>query len=295
MNVLLTGASGLIAQSLYKKLIENNHQVHLLSAKLNKKLEHPYYSWNFKQNFIEKNALLNVDVIVHLAGAGIADEKWTSERKKLLLDSRVETAKLLAQKVENSAIKPKKYISAGAIGIFAENIFNADEKAKKGDDFMADLCNEWEESIVLFKNMGMQTALFRTGIVLDPNGGFYQQIAKLAKFFAAAVPGSGKQHFSWISLHDIVDMYYQAIIDDSIQGTYNATAPIPSTLQQAIKEICKKEKRPLLLPNIPPFILKLIYGEMAQVILSSKHVVPKKWLDEGRTFKHHSLAEYFND
>ena len=226
-----------------------------------------------------------------MAGAGIADKRWTKGRKHELEWSRTETSQLLFNKLKTLNKPIKKYISAGAIGIFKEGIIDAGENGKKGTDFIAELCKKWEKTLDPFKNEGIPTALFRTGIVLDKNSGFYKQMAQLSNFYAAAVPGSGKQWVSWIHMDDIVEMYYNAIVDDTVLGIYNGTAPRPVTLNEIIKSICKNEDRKLILPNIPPFVLKLLFGEMAQVILSSKKVLPNKWISENRTFKHQNLNE----
>jgi len=292
MSVLITGASGAICKQLSHKLKKNNVHVNFLTANLNKTSDSQnIYYWNTEKMEIDDRAFDGVKHIVHLAGAGIADARWSKERKHILKQSRVGGAQLLLDSTKRLNKTIKKYISAGAIGIFDENIMQANEQSKQGSDFMAQLCKEWEESIIPFQEEGIPTTLFRTGIVLEKESGFYKQIAQLAKYFVAAVPGNGKQWVSWIGMEDMVDMYYAAITDESVQGTYNATSPNPVLLKEMIQGICKTEGKPLLLPNIPSFVLKLLYGEMAQVILSSKHVIPVKWQAENRTIKHKTLKE----
>ena len=290
MSVLITGASGAICQKLTAKLRANDIRVNLLTANLNKKSkQNNIYYWNTSENLIEDEAFESVEYIVHLAGAGIADARWTKERKQVLHDSRVQTAALIFKTIKKLNKSIKKYISAGAIGIYEEGIKGATESDTLGTDYMASLCKEWENTTKLFEDEGIKTAIFRTGIVLDKNSGFYQQIAQLAKFYLAAVPGSGKQWVSWIHMDDIINMYYDAIVHDDVLGTYNATAPQPESLNTVISAIAQNEKSKIWLPNIPPFVLKLLYGEMSQVILSSKHVIPQKWINEGRMFNYSDL------
>lgn len=294
MIVLITGASGSICKKLSAKLHENNHQVKFLTANLNKTSKTPNtFYWNIQTKQLDLEALRDVEVVVHLAGANIAKSRWTRDRKELLLDSRVETSRLLANGFKSLNKNIKKYISASAIGYFEENIMHANENSAAGSDFMATLCNKWEQSVCLFDDIAKSQTIFRTGIVLDPDSGFYTEIAKLAKYYLAAIPGSGKQWVSWISMDDMVDMYYEAIINPEVTGTYNGTAPNPTSLSSLIKGIAKNEKKRIILPNIPSFLLKLIFGQMSQVILSSKHVLPSKWIAEGRTFKHHYFEEVF--
>lgn len=292
MSVLITGASGAICQKLTAKLRANDIRVNLLTANLNKKSkQNNIYYWNTSENLIEEEAFEGVEHIVHLAGAGIADARWTKERKQVLHDSRVQTAELIFTTIKKLNKSIKKYISAGAIGIYKEGIKGATESDAQGTDYMASLCKDWENTTKLFEDEGIKTAVFRTGIVLDKNSGFYQQIAQLAKFYIAAVPGSGKQWVSWIHMDDIVNMYYDAIVHEDVLGTYNATAPQPESLNTVISAIAQNEKSKIWLPNIPPFVLKLLYGEMSQVILSSKHVIPQKWIDEGRMFNYSNLNQ----
>jgi hypothetical protein len=290
MSVLITGASGSICQSLSTELKELGLNVNLLTANLNKKSkQNNIYFWNPPENYIDLEAFEGVETIIHLAGAGIADKGWTRDRKEILLSSRVKTAELLATSIKTLNKPIKKYISAGAIGIYEEGIKGASEDGLKGNDFMANLCKDWESSAKLFQEMGIPTAIFRTGIVLDKNSGFYQKIAQLAKYYFAAIPGSGKQWVSWIHMEDMVKMYLEAVLKTEVSGIYNATAPEPVLLSEMIKGIARNENRSVVLPNIPPFVLKLIFGEMSQVILSSKHVLPEKWLKEGRSFMYNSL------
>ncbi len=291
MKILITGASGAVCGKLTQKLKSTGNQVNLLTANLNKKTNNENFFWNIQQNFIEKDALLNVDVIVHLAGAGIADKAWSAKRKQELRDSRIKSTELLHNFVKQMELKPKKFICASAIGYYKEGVIDATEQNENGTDFMAKLCKDWEYAAMLFENLNIPTTIFRTGIIMDKNSGFYKQIASLAKYYLAAVPGNGQQNVSWISMDDMVEMYYQAIVDDSISGIYNAVAPNPCSQQKLIELICKNENRKLLLPNIPPLVLKLIYGEMAQVILSSKGVLPNKWISENRTLKYTNIED----
>lgn len=292
MSVLITGASGSICQRLSTKLRERGFGVNLLTANLNKKSkQNNIYFWNPSENYIDKEAFDGVETIIHLAGAGIANQRWTKERKEVLRSSRIGTAKLLADSIKTLNKPIKKYISAGAIGIYEEGILNATEDGKQGSDFMAKLCSDWEDSTSHFKELGIKTAIFRTGIVLDKNSGFYHKMAQMSKYYFAAVPGSGKQWVSWIHMDDMVEMYLQAITDEGISGIYNGTTANPVRLSTIIKSIAKNEGKSIILPNIPPFMLKLIFGEMAQVILSSKQVIPTKWLNEGRDFKYNTLEE----
>lgn len=292
MTILLTGASGTICTKLSHKLIENNYRVKFLSANLNKTSENQnIFYWNAKDSILDDRSLDGVDTIVHLAGAGIANARWTTERKQELRDSRIKTATLIHSKIKRLNKKIKKYISASAIGIYPDGVLNANEDYPAGDDFMSILCLDWEKTLSLFNEEGSQTVALRTGIVLDRKSGFYNEIAKLAAYYLAAIPGSGQQWVSWISMDDIVNMYYQAIVDDSVEGVYNATSPAPERLETVIKAICDNESKRLILPNIPPFILKIIYGEMSSVILSDKHVLPDKWLSEGRKIKYSTLTE----
>lgn len=291
MQILITGASGLIGKTLVKQLTNQGHQLRFLSTSASAKPN--TFSWNPEAEKIDADALQDVEVIVHLAGAGIMDEPWTAARKKTILDSRVKGTELLAKACREKNIKLKHFISASAIGYYGncgETLLNED--APSGEGFAAEVCKKWEASADEFKGITQKISIVRIGIVQSIDRGFYQRLADLAKWKLLAPLGSGKQWVSWIDAEDLCEIFSALINNKLPQGIYNGVAPEPLRNSEITKLIAGKNHNPTWYPPVPAFMLKLMLGERSAEVLSSGNVSCNKLLQAGFVFKSNTFTDF---
>lgn len=297
-TILVTGGSGLIGRHLCQSLIDKGHAVHLLSRKSNPNVDQGIKSfvWDVTKGVLDEACLEGVDTIIHLAGEGIADKRWTKARKKAIIESRTESIRLLYQAIaKNPASSVKHVISAAAIGYYADRGNDLmTEESLPGNGFLAESCIAWEQAVDEGGKLGLKIAKFRTGIVLDPAGGALLQMARPVKFGMGAALGSGKQWISWIHWKDVVKMYKFAL-ENQLEGTYNMAGPQPATNLELTKAIAKQFKMPLWLPPVPAFALKLALGEMSTAVLGSTKVNADKIQQAGFQFDFPDLADALKD
>jgi uncharacterized protein (TIGR01777 family) len=250
------------------------------------------YSWDIEKNSIDENAFVGVDAIIHLAGAGIAEKKWSNKRKEEIVNSRVNSTQLLFDYVQKMASPIETFIAASATGIYPTNphkIYN--ENAKPATDFLGDSCEKWENKIDQFNTLGIRTIKLRTGIVLAKEGGALPKMAKPIIAGVGAPIGDGKQWMSWIDEDDLVNMYIYALENNSINGAYNAVSPYPCSNQNFTQVLAKVLNRFIFLPKIPSFVIRLLLGEMSIIVLGSTKVSAEKIIATGFKFNFEKLSE----
>jgi len=291
-TVLITGGTGLVGKNLGILLRNKGYVVKTLSSKPSEK----NYFWDIDKQEIGCEALQNVDHIIHLAGANIGEKYWTKKRKKLILDSRVNSAQLLFDAVKKRAVKPKTFISASAIGYYGaftiEKIFT--EKDNAATDFLGTVCKEWELAATKFETIGLRVVKIRTAVVLSPNGGALQSILKPMKYGFGAVLGNGKQYMPWIHIDDLCEIYCKAIGDKSMSGAYNAVAPEHITNRDFTKILAQRLHKPLLLPAIPSIFFKLLLGQMSDLLLKGSRISCEKIISTGFIFKYSNIRQALN-
>ena len=284
-NILITGGTGLVGSRLTEILIHKKHSVHILTRSPEQKNE---FKWDIKNNFIDDAAFNGVDYIVHLAGAGIADERWTDERKKIIIDSRVESANLLFRKVKKLNINLKGFISASGSGYYgaitSDKIFVENDKA--GNDFLGEVCVKWETAAQQFKELNIPVTILRTGIVLSETGGALEKM----KTPIISPLGSGNQYLPWIHIDDLCGMYTYAI-EHHLEGIYNAVAPDHQTSKTFSKTLAKSVGRPFIGLGVPSFGLKLLFGDMAKILLEGSRLSAKKIEKNGYSFQFENLKK----
>ena len=291
-KILISGGSGLIGSRLSEMLIDQGYEVAHLSRAPDKFSHYKTFRWNIKEKYIDENAITYADYIVHLAGAGLADEKWTKERKREILSSRVDSTQVLLNGLQQKNHHVKGFISASAIGIYGNSGDQLmSEESSYGDDFMAEVCKAWEAAAWQIRDLGLRTVIMRTGIALSEKGGALPQMARPIKMMAGAPLGSGKQYMSWIHIDDLCRLYIRAIEDTQYAGVYNAVAPHPVTNQEFTESLAEAMHKPLVLPKVPSFALNLMLGEMSDVVLSGQRVSANKVLQTGFTFEYNYLDE----
>ena len=295
-KVLITGGSGLIGQHLTHLLQINGYEVAWLSRNANPVPGVKVFKWDWKSNQLDEEALQWCENIIHLAGAGIANKRWTAKRKQLLLDSRVKTAQLLFEKISNSNTINKVFISASGVGYYGAkttpHLFQEEDPPE--GDFISDICIEWEKAVQQFEKLNTRVVILRTGVVLTKNGGALAKMKAPIQNFIGAPIGSGKQFFPWIHVYDLCSLYLFALEND-INGSFNAAAPDIQTNSSFTKSLAKILKKPLFLPNIPKFTIKLLFGEMANLILEGSAVSVKKIQQSGFQFKFKKLQSALVD
>mgnify|MGYP000415707964 CR=1 FL=1 len=269
-SILISGGTGLVGKYLQKKLEEKNYRVKILSRSPKNENE---FKWNINDGYIDESAFENVSHIIHLAGAGIADKRWTNERKKELINSRVKSANLLFDKIKELETPLKGFISASGIGYYgavtSDKIFTEDDNV--ANDFLGEVCKKWEDAAHQFKINNIPVTILRTGIVLSKKEGALEKMRT-----PIVTPlGSGKQFIPWVHIEDLCQMYINAIELD-LTGTYNAVAPEHHTSKSFSKTLAKSLKRPFLPIGVPSFILKLFFGEMAIILLEGSKISSKK-------------------
>ncbi len=286
--VLITGGTGLIGSVLQTILHDAGYEVILLSR--NAKNENSYL-WDVEKNFIDKQAILKTDHLIHLAGAGIADKRWTEARKKEIIDSRVDTTSLLIESFKQHKKELKTVIAASAIGYYgfktSKHIYTETDAPATG--FLADTCVTWEKATSAFNEISERLVQIRIGVVLDKNGGALKKMAQPVHFFAGAAIGSGKQYMPWIHVKDLCDMILYTLKNQKTHGIYNGVCSTHITNEDFTKAIGKALHRPILLPAIPAFVIKALFGDMAGMVLEGSRVSNEKIKETGFNFKFENI------
>lgn len=288
MKILITGASGLIGRALSTTLKAQGHTI--VSAVRREPRRNDEMQWDPKSGTMAASAFDGVDAVVHLAGAGIGDKRWTNDYKMEILESRTNGTALLANTMASLPQKPQVFISGSAIGIYgARADEELSETASMGSGFLADVCRDWEAAAEPAAAAGIRTILLRTGIVLSPEGGALKKQLPLFKLGLGGKFGNGKQWQSWISITDEVNAIVH-LLTSSLSGPVNLTAPTPVTNSEFTRVLAKVVSRPALLP-IPSFGPKLLLGgELADALLfTGQRVVPQALLADGFVFSHPTL------
>lgn len=293
---LIAGGSGMIGSKLIKKLKQNNIDYVFLSTQKNVNSLKNRYHWNPDTNMFPDLDLKSFDAVINFCGAGIFDKEFTEERKRVLLDSRVSPILALKKAFENQNVKVPYFISASATGIYPNICSDVlDENSPHGSDYLSQLVEAWESAIFDSQSWAEKTGALRIGIVLSDTGGFLKPLETSVNWFVGAAPGSGKQMVSWVHVDDLCEMILFAI-QHKLEGPFNGTAPKPESMQTLLKQLALQLKRPLILPNIPVFALKLIFGkERHKLLLTDQTILPKRMLDAGFKFKFSSSQNAIQD
>lgn len=288
-KILITGASGLIGTRLTEMLIQQGHEVsHLGRTKKGGKI--PSFAWDVNAGVVDQEAFRQPDTIIHLAGTGVADQRWTKNRKREILESRTKSTALLARCVEKNQ-NIKTVISVSAIGYYGSGGSDTEfiEENKPGSDFLATVVNKWEKAVD--KIQRARLVKLRTGIVLSEKGGALKKMMTPIQFGVGTPLGTGTQYMSWIHIDDLCRMFIKAIEDNNMSGVYNATGPYAVTNAELTKAIAMALKKPLWLPPVPAFVLKMMLGEMADIVLEGSKVSSKKIQQAGFQFQFPELNQ----
>jgi len=284
-NILITGGTGLVGQRLTQLLLAKGYAVRYLSRSAGTSIDGiQKYKWDLRTQSIDQEAIAWAEGIINLAGANVGEGRWTKKRKKELYDSRIDSVNLLHSCLqEDPNHKHKVFISASAIGIygFGTSQQKFTEQSQPADDFLATLTNDWEAAMDKVASLGIRTAKLRVGVVLSNDGGALPKIAKPIKLYAGAALGSGKQILSWIHIDDLCRLFIAALENESYQGAFNAVAPKPVSNKEFTASVASILKKPLFLPPVPSFMLKLLLGEMASIATQGAYIDCQKVIAQG--------------
>ena len=292
MKVLITGATGLIGTELVSLLLQNGISVNYLTTskkKIVNELNFNGFYWSPEQGLIDENCLMGVDSIINLAGANIA-KRWTNSYKQEIIESRLLSSALLFKALKNNPNQVKQIISASGTSIYpnSDTIIYDENSTQVNDSFLGNVVVKWEESTDKFASLGLKVCKLRTGIVLSTKGGALVEMLKTIKLGLGSAFGSGKQIQSWIHIHDIAALYLFAIKND-LEGVYNAVSLNPVTNQELTYTIAKVLKKPLFMPNIPKLVMKLMLGEMHELLFENRNLSAKKIEEKGFEFKYKTI------
>jgi len=283
-KILISGASGLIGKTLTELLIKNNFEViHLLRKKTGLEKQHVILWQDIEKNTLDVKKI-KIDHIIHLAGENIGAKRWTKKQKHKIRSSRVGTSKLLVEFFKDANVKT--VVSASGISYYGlkSNELSYDEFSLPGEDFLAQVSCDWEKEIDAFSAFGTRVVKLRTAVVLSPDGGAIQDIAKTVKRGFGAALGSGKQYFPWIHIDDLCELYKLAICNKEMNGVYNALAPEIITNKQLMNEIATVLNKKIRLPNVPGFLLYILFGEVAALLLNGNKIISTRLPETGFAF-----------
>jgi len=294
MKVLVTGATGLIGTELVSLLLQNGISVNYLTTSKNKivnELNYNGFHWSPEKGIIDENCLIGVDSIINLAGANIS-KRWTNSYKQEIIESRLLSSALLFNAIKNNPNQVKQIVSASGTSIYpnSDKVIYDENSTQVNNSFLGNVVIKWEESTDKFASLGLKVCKLRTGIVLSTKGGALVEMLKTIKIGLGSSFGSGKQIQTWIHIHDIASLYYFAI-KNNLDGVYNAVSPNPVSNEELTFTIAKVLKKPLFMPSIPKFIMKLILGEMHELLFENRNLSAKKIIDKGFVFKYKTIDE----
>ena len=296
MKIVVAGGSGFIGKVLVRRLLDLNHQVVVLSRRIDVFKNTP--SANLKVEWWDAKTLggwasqvEGADAVVNFTGAGIADKRWTKKRKIELRDSRLDSTRILVSAIKRSQIKPKVLVNASAVGYYG-SVKSGDvtEESSQGKSFLADLCGAWENEAKKAEAESVRVVLVRIGIVLEKEGGALQKFIPPFQFFVGGPLGSGKQYFPWVHRDDVIGAILYSLENPSMSGPVNATAPNVLTM----KEFCSALGRAMGRPSwayAPTFALKILLGEMAQMLVTGQKALPRRLLVSGYRFRFENADE----
>ncbi len=294
-NILIAGGTGFIGRELTKMLLKKGYNISILSRRLIKDSNIKYFHWNPSQQIVDVSAFEEIDYIINLSGENIGNKRWTKRQKERIKRSRTDSIKLLTKHIDKYNIKA--IISASAIGYYGTKttpiLFT--EESEPGDDFLADVCKQWEEPVNNLNIKDIRRVIIRTGVVLGNSGGTIEKLKPMLRSGFAAIMGSGLQYVPWIHITDLCNIYIKALEDDNMKGIYNATAPEHITNISFTKALQKQNRGRSIVLKIPGFVLRILLGRMSDIVLKGSRVSSDKIINSGYSFIYNDINSALNN
>lgn len=296
-GILISGGTGLVGSFLTKLLKNDGYKVHHLSRSANENAETPTFKWNISEGFIDENAFEGIDTVIHLAGASVAGKRWTNDYKKIMRSSRIDSAKLLIEKIKDLPKNQiKTFISASAMGIYGDSgttLLTEDKPA--ASNYMSQLCEDWERASDEVETLGIRRVILRIPLVLEKGMGALEKMELPAKFGVGSYFGNGEQIYAWVHLSDLCKMMQFAVENEKLQGVFNANAPETLSNKNFAKSLNAALGRPFIPAPAPKFALKIALGEFAESLYWSTNLSSKKIEKVGFQFDFPHLEGAFKD
>jgi hypothetical protein len=287
-KVIITGGTGLVGQRLTTLLKHKGFEVNILCRNPKRPNE---FKWNIDEHYIDERVFEQASAMIHLAGAGVADKRWTEERKKEIIESRTKSARLLYKYLSGSKYPVASFISASAVGFYGDRKSELlTEDSANGSGFLAEVCKVWEEEAEKFSALNIAVSKVRIGIVLSKDGGALPKLDFPIKFGIGAYIGDGKQFVPWIHIDDLCNIFIH-LLENNLHDTYNGCAPDIKTNKEMSETIAEVLHRPFIPFPAPGFILKTVMGEMASMLLMSNNCSSQKIINTGFVFQYPELKE----
>lgn len=290
-NYIIAGGSGFVGTHLTDLLLKEGHVVYILSTRkqVSSRRNVHFVLWDTANKTIDNLSHLGECKVINLAGAGVADKRWTPERKREIIDSRVDSLDTLYHAIQSGLMHTDHVVSASAIGYYGESNKVCIESDLSDESFLSSTCMIWEDAALKLQDLKCSLSIARIGIVLGKEGGALKEFLKPMQFRVAGIPANGQQIYSWIHVVDLCRMLY-FLAENNKKGVFNAVAPEPSTVNQIFKEMIRVKNQFILKVHAPQFALKLILGEMAIEVLKSCHVSSQKIVDTGFVFQYPDIS-----
>lgn len=292
-KILVTGASGLVGTRITDLLLKRGYEVHALGRKKqNDTAGVKHFVWNIPRQEMDPAALKEVVGIIHLAGAGVADERWSAERKKEILESRTQSTQLLYQTLQKHKANVRVIVSASAVGYYGDcGAGWVSEEQAPADTFLAQVCRDWEAGVVKMQTLGLREVRCRIGIVLSQRGGALPELTRTIPLGLAPYFAKPNLYYPWIHIDDVCGILLHALEHDSVKGAVNTTAPAPVKIRTLMEKILEAKKSSAVLVPVPSLALKIAMGEMSDMLLSSQRCSASKITEAGYQFLYPDLKK----
>lgn len=279
-KILIAGGTGFVGKHLISFLAEKGYSINVLTRKQgsNSSGNIQFFQWDIEKEYIDKKAFENVDTIINLTGANIGEKRWTEKRKSEIINSRIKSIDLLYRYVSEDNFNINTFVSSSAVGFYGAVTTNEifKETSKSGNDFLASVCQIWENTAMKFNDLGIRTVILRNGVIIGKNGGIYQKLSPSAKLGINVSLGSGKQYLPWIDIRDLVRLYEFILSNSKISGIYNTVSSEQITMSDFSKTLLKSFDKKSIFPNAPAFIIRLLFGKMSAMLLEGSRVSNEK-------------------
>ncbi len=294
-KILIAGGTGFVGKQLIDFLVGKGYSIHVLTRKpsANSTENICFFRWDFERQYIDKKAFEGVEILINLTGANIGEKRWTNDRKKEIIDSRIKSINLLYQYISENKFNINTFISSSAVGFYGavttEKTFA--ETSESGNNFLASVCQKWEDAALKFKDLGVRTVILRKGVILGKEGGMVKKLSPLAQLGINVSLGSGEQYLPWIDIRDLLRLYDFFLSNPQLSGIYNAVATEQITMNDFSKVLLKSFGKKSFLPNAPAFVIRLLFGEMAVMLLEGSKVSNDKLKSTGFSFEFDTIEK----